>query len=61
MLTMADKGGRGGLDPPFLADIIFEQPLTDRASDLGFTWRIFLQPEQVTETSAGGYYYSQSK
>ena len=27
MLTMADKGGRGGLDPPFLADIICEQPL----------------------------------
>ena len=26
MLTMADKGGRGGLDPPFLADIICEQP-----------------------------------
>ena len=24
---MADKGGRGGLDPPFLADIICEQPL----------------------------------
>ena len=28
MLTMADKGGSGGLDPPFLADIICEQPLT---------------------------------
>ena len=28
MLTMADKGGRRGLDPPFLADIICEQPLT---------------------------------
>ena len=27
MLTMADKGGRGGLDPPFLDDIICEQPL----------------------------------
>ena len=27
MLTMADKGGRGGPDPPFLADIICEQPL----------------------------------
>ena len=27
MLTMADKGARGGLDPPFLADIICEQPL----------------------------------
>ena len=27
MLTMADKGRRGGLDPPFLADIICEQPL----------------------------------
>ena len=26
MLTVADKGGRGGLDPPFLADIICEQP-----------------------------------
>ena len=25
---MADKEGRGGLDPPFLADIICEQPLT---------------------------------
>ena len=23
----ADDGGRGGLDPPFLADIICEQPL----------------------------------
>ena len=32
MLTMADIGGRGGLDPPFLADIICEQPLS---SDLG--------------------------
>ena len=28
MLTMADKEGRGGLDPPFLADIICEQPLS---------------------------------
>ena len=28
MLAIADKGGRGGLDPPpFLAYIIFEQPL----------------------------------
>ena len=27
MLTMADKGGEGGLDPLFLADIICEQPL----------------------------------
>ena len=27
MLTMADEGGRGGLDAPFLADIICEQPL----------------------------------
>ena len=27
MLTMADKGGRGGLDPPFLGDLICEQPL----------------------------------
>ena len=27
MLTMADKGGRGSLDPPFFADIICEQPL----------------------------------
>ena len=25
---MADKGGRGALDPTFLADIICEQPLT---------------------------------
>ena len=30
MLIMADKGGREGLDPPFLADIICEQPLTSR-------------------------------
>ena len=28
MLTMADKGGRGGLDPPIFADIICEQPLS---------------------------------
>ena len=28
MLKMADEGGRGGLDPPFLAYIICEQPLT---------------------------------
>ena len=28
MLKMADKGGRGGLDPPhFLADITCERPL----------------------------------
>ena len=27
MLTLADKGGRGGSDPLFLADIICEQPL----------------------------------
>ena len=27
MLTLADEAGRGGLDPPFLADIISEQPL----------------------------------
>ena len=27
MLTLADKGGRGGLDPLFLADIMCEQPL----------------------------------
>ena len=30
MLTMADKGGRGGGIPPFLADIICEQPLTSK-------------------------------
>ena len=30
MLTMADKGWRGVLDPPLLADIICEQPLTGR-------------------------------
>ena len=28
MLTMADKGGRRDWTPPFLADIICEQPLT---------------------------------
>ena len=28
MLTLADKGGRRGVDPPFLADIICEQPLS---------------------------------
>ena len=28
MLTMADKGGKGVWTPPFLADIICEQPLT---------------------------------
>ena len=27
MLTMAEKVGKGGLDPPILADIICEQPL----------------------------------
>ena len=27
MLTVDDKGGRRGLGPPFLADIICEQPL----------------------------------
>ena len=27
MLTLPDKGGRGGMDPPILADIICEQPL----------------------------------
>ena len=27
MLTLADKGGRGVLTPPFLADKICEQPL----------------------------------
>ena len=27
MLTLADKGGRGGLDPPGLAVIICEKPL----------------------------------
>ena len=27
MLTMADKGGRGGLDLPILADLICEGPL----------------------------------
>ena len=26
-LTLADKGGRSGLAPPFLADVICEQPL----------------------------------
>ena len=29
MLTMADKRGRGGLDPPILADLICEQPLKE--------------------------------
>ena len=29
MMTMADKGGRGVWTPPFLADIICEQPLRD--------------------------------
>ena len=28
---MADEGGRGGLDPPFLADIICEQPLINES------------------------------
>ena len=28
MLTMADKGGGGVWTPPFLADLICEQPLT---------------------------------
>ena len=27
MLMLAEEGGRGGLDPPFLADVICEQPL----------------------------------
>ena len=27
-LTLADKGGRGVWTPPFLADVICEQPLT---------------------------------
>ena len=27
MPTLADKGGRGGIDPPFSADIIGEEPL----------------------------------
>ena len=31
ILTMADKGGKVGLDPPFLADIICEQPLRRRS------------------------------
>ena len=31
---MADKGKRGGLDPPFLADIICEQPLMGIVSPL---------------------------
>ena len=34
MLTMADKEGKGGSGlPPFLADIICEQPLTDGCQD----------------------------
>ena len=45
MLTIADKGGRGGLDPPspFLADIICEQPLghskSQRALKLHFWFK----------------------
>ena len=31
LLTKADEGGRGVWTPPFLADIICEQPLTGRA------------------------------
>ena len=39
MLTMADKGGREGLDPPFLADIIWEQPFTQRKTTISnFPW-----------------------
>ena len=34
MLTLADKSGRGGLDPPFLAEIICEQPLVKRESEI---------------------------
>ena len=37
MLTMADKGERGGLDPPIFADIICEQPLTE-AIDFAYWW-----------------------
>ena len=33
LLTLADKGGREDLDPPFLAGIIFEQPLYMKISD----------------------------
>ena len=34
MLTMTKKGGRGGLDPQFLADIICKQPKTHHQSPL---------------------------
>ena len=39
MLIMADKGGKGCLDPPFLADIICEQPLKQYNTDLPKCWR----------------------
>ena len=49
MLTMAYKGGRGGLDPPFLADIICEQPLRDQVFVIkkkqgvqAIAWKTFL-------------------
>ena len=33
MLTLADEGGRGVWTPPFLADIIFEQPLMNKKNN----------------------------
>ena len=29
LLILSDKGGKGGLDPPFLSDVICEQPLRE--------------------------------
>ena len=50
---MADEGGRGGLDPPFLADKICEQPLTVRARDLKFGDNVH-HPLPVTCEVSGG-------
>ena len=44
----ADKGERGGLDPPFLADIICEQPLTSVFRKAWFwVWDTDIIPQPV--------------
>ena len=53
MLAIADKGGRGGLDPPpFLAYIIFEQPLIRQLEFLVSSYFLYFYIFDISMTNA---------
>ena len=57
-LILADKGGRVGLDPPFLVDIMCKQPLTvDQLINLGLCGMI-IDPGQENYSTHASHYSS---